>query len=79
MSDSRWFCVRTESAAFPAYDIAVERGVLEPQAVQVDSVNIDDEDAFLQVAPRVDAVLHMRGRLDGPRIARLERCRIIAH
>jgi D-3-phosphoglycerate dehydrogenase len=79
MSQPGRYCVRTESAASPAYNIAVERAVLEPRGIHVEAVDIDDENAFAQAAVRADAVLHMRGRLDALRIARLERCRIIAH
>jgi len=79
MAEARWYCVRTEARSFPAYDIGVERGVLEPRGVLVESLDIDDPDAFARAAARADAVLHMRGVLDGARIARLERCRIIAH
>ena len=79
MAEARWYCVRTESRSFPAYDIGVERGVLEPRGVLVESLDIDDPAAFAKAAARADAVLHMRGVLDGARIARLERCRIIAH
>jgi len=79
MAEARWYCVRTEARSFPAYDIGVERGVLEPRGVLVESLDIDDPAAFARAAARADAVLHMRGVLDGARIARLERCRIIAH
>lgn len=79
MTEARWYCVRTQSRAFPAYDIGIERGVLEPRGILVESVDMDDPDAFSRAAARADAVLHMRGLLDGARIARLERCRIIAH
>ncbi len=79
MAEARWYCVRTEARSFPAYDIRVERGVLEPRGVLVESLDIDDPAAFARAAVRADAVLHMRGVLDSARIARLERCRIIAH
>ncbi len=61
------------------YDIAVERGVLEPQGIRLESVDMDAPDAFPRLAPHADAVLHMRGDLDAARIALLDRCRIIAH
>ncbi len=43
------------------------------------SVNIDDAEAFDALAPQAKAVLHFRGVLDKTRIARLTRCRIVAH
>lgn len=79
MAGPRWKCLRTEVRDLPSYDIRVERAVLEPHGVALESVDMDDPDAFARLAPHADAVLHMRGRLDGDRIARLARCRIIAH
>jgi D-3-phosphoglycerate dehydrogenase len=79
MTERSWYCVRTQSSRLPAYDIAVERSILEPKGVRVEPVDMDDPEAFDRVAPRVDAVLHSRGLLDAPKIAKLERCRIIAH
>ncbi len=61
------------------YDIGIERGILEPQGIRLESVDMDAPDAFPRVAPKADAVLHMRGLLDAARIALLDRCRIIAH
>ena len=61
------------------YDIAIERGVLEPLGIRVEPVDMDAPDAFPRLAPTADAVLHARGDLDAARIALLERCRIIAH
>ncbi|MGH2401043.1 MAG: C-terminal binding protein, partial [bacterium] len=75
----RWQCLRTEATGLPGYDIRVERSVLEPHGIHVESVDMDDPAAFARLAPVADAVLHMRGVLDAERIARLTRCRIIAH
>jgi len=75
----RWRCVRTEARALPSYDIAVERGVLEPHGIALASVNMDDPEAFERLAADVDAVLHGRGLLDAARIDMLTRCKIIAH
>ncbi len=61
------------------YDIGIERGILEPQGIRLESVDMDAADAFPRVASKADAVLHMRGLLDAARIALLDRCRIIAH
>jgi D-3-phosphoglycerate dehydrogenase / 2-oxoglutarate reductase len=72
-------CIRMESRGRPMYDIAVERGILEPHGIRLESVDMDAPDAFVRLAPTVDAVLHMRGELDAARIALLQRCRIIAH
>jgi D-3-phosphoglycerate dehydrogenase len=79
MTERSWYCVRTESKRLPAYDIAVERSVLEPKGIRLESVDMDDPSAFDRAAPLVDAVLHSRGLLDSAKIARLTRCRIIAH
>jgi len=79
VTDARWYCIRTESRSLPSYDIRIEREILEPKGVRVEPVDMDDESAFDRVAPSVDAVLHSRGVLDAARIARLRRCRIIAH
>jgi D-3-phosphoglycerate dehydrogenase len=72
-------CLRTESPTLVSYDIAVERAVLEPRGIRVVPVNIDDPEAFAVLAPQAEAVLHFRGVLDEARMARLTRCRIIAH
>jgi D-3-phosphoglycerate dehydrogenase len=61
------------------YDIAVERAVLAPHGIAIESVDLDDDTAFARLAPRADAVLHLRGVLDARRIEMLTRCRIIAH
>lgn len=79
MAASRWRCIRTEGGALPGYDITVERGILDPCGILVEPVNMDFPEAFDRAAPLADAVLHMRGILDADRIARLTRCRIIAH
>ncbi len=79
MTAPRWRCLRTEVRDRPAYDIAIERSVLEPHGVHIESVDMDDPGTFERLAPAADAVLHMRGILDADRIARLTRCRIIAH
>lgn len=79
MMAPRWRCLRTEARHAPGYDIRIERSVLEPHGVHIESVDMDDPDAFAPVAPAADAVLHMRGVLDAGRIALLTRCRIIAH
>ena len=76
---ARWRCLRTEARDLPVYDVAVERAVLTPHGIRIDTVDMDDPAAFARVAPEVDAVLHMRGTLDARRIALLTRCRIIAH
>lgn len=79
MTADRRYCIRTESRRLPVFDIRIERGILEPQGILVESVDMDDRDGFLRAAARADAVLHMRGALDADVIARLTRCRIIAH
>jgi D-3-phosphoglycerate dehydrogenase len=79
MAETRWFCIRTESRTLPSYDISIERDVLEPRGVRLEPIDMDDDAAWDRVAPEVDAVLHSRGVLDAGRIARLRRCRIIAH
>jgi len=79
VSAPSFYCIRTESRDRPMYDITIERGVLEPQGIRLESVDMDSPDAFPRLAPNADAVLHMRGVLDAARIALLDRCRIIAH
>lgn len=79
MTTPRWRCVRTEGRGLPAYDIAVERAILEPQGIPVEPVDLDDLEAFGRLAPEVDAVLHLRGILHARHIDLLSRCRIIAH
>ncbi len=79
MARRSWYCIRTESKRQPSYDIAVERSILEPAGIRVESVDMDDPVAFERAAPLVDAVLHSRGILDAARIDRLIKCRIIAH
>lgn len=79
MTTPRWRCLRTEIRDLPAYDIRVERSVLEPHGVHLERVDMVDPEAFARLAPVADAVLHMRGRLDADHIALLTRCRIIAH
>lgn len=79
MTAPRWRCLRTETHDRPKYDITIERSVLEPHGVHIESVDMDDPGAFERLAPGADAVLHMRGTLDADRIAVLTRCRIIAH
>ncbi len=79
MTERSWYCVRTQSRRQPSYDIAVERGILEPKGIRVEPVDMDDPSAFDRAAPLVDAVLHSRGILDAAKIDRLTRCRIIAH
>jgi D-3-phosphoglycerate dehydrogenase / 2-oxoglutarate reductase len=74
-----FYCIRTESRDRPMYDISIERGILEPKGIRLDSVDMDAPDAFPRLAPNADAVLHMRGLLDAARIALLDHCRIIAH
>jgi len=74
-----FYCIRTESRDRPMYDIGIERGILEPKGIRLDSVDMDAPDAFPRLAPKADAVLHMRGVLDAGRISLLDRCRIIAH
>jgi D-3-phosphoglycerate dehydrogenase len=75
----RWLCLRTEVRDLPSYDIGVERAVLDPHGVDVVPVDISDASAWAARAGQADAVLHLRGTLDAPRIAGLTRCRIIAH
>lgn len=79
MTGSSWYCIRTESRRLPSYDIRVEREVLEPRGVRLESIDMDDAEAFNRAAPRADAVLHSRGVLNAGRIGVLARCRIIAH
>jgi D-3-phosphoglycerate dehydrogenase / 2-oxoglutarate reductase len=79
MTEASWYCIRTESNRLPSYNIAVERSILEPIGARVDSVIMEDPEAFDRAAPRVDAVLHSRGVLDAAKIAQLIRCKIIAH
>jgi D-3-phosphoglycerate dehydrogenase len=79
MTERSWYCIRTESKRQPSYDIRVERRILEPKGIRLESVDMDDPEAFDRAAPLVDAVLHSRGLLDAARIGRLVRCRIIAH
>ncbi|MBI4278104.1 MAG: C-terminal binding protein [Armatimonadetes bacterium] len=75
----KWRCFRTELYNFPMYDISLERSVLEPHGIQVESVDMDAPDAFDRVAPEADAILHLRGVLAAEHIAKLTRCRIISH
>jgi D-3-phosphoglycerate dehydrogenase / 2-oxoglutarate reductase len=79
MTERPWVCIRTETRRQVSYDIAVERGILEPKGIRLESVDMDDPEAFGRAAPLVDAVLHSRGVLDAVKIGRLTRCRIIAH
>jgi D-3-phosphoglycerate dehydrogenase len=79
VASPRWRCLRTEVRDLPSYDMRVERAALEPHGIALESVDMDDPDAFARLAPGADAVLHMRGRLDAGEIALLARCRIIAH
>ena len=79
MAGPSWYCIRTESRRLPSYDIRVERDIIEARGARLESINMDDPEAFERAAPLVDAVLHSRGVLDAARIERLSRCRIIAH
>lgn len=78
-SPTEQYCLRTETRSLPVYDSAVERAVLAPHGIRIEAVDMDDDEAFDRLAPRADAVLHLRGLLDARRIDMLTRCRIIAH
>jgi D-3-phosphoglycerate dehydrogenase / 2-oxoglutarate reductase len=76
---SRWRCLRTEIRDLPSYDSRVERSILEPAGIVLESVDMNEPGVFERVAGTADAVLHSRGVLDDARIALLTRCRIISH
>jgi D-3-phosphoglycerate dehydrogenase len=75
----RWRCLRTEIRDLPSYDSGVERSILEPAGIALESVDMNEPGAFERTAGSADAVLHSRGVLDESRIALLTRCRVISH
>jgi D-3-phosphoglycerate dehydrogenase len=76
---ARWRCFRTEIKHLPSYDSRVERAILEPAGIGLESVDMDEPGAFERAAHHADAILHSRGVLDAARIDLLRSCRIISH
>ncbi|MBM3450404.1 MAG: C-terminal binding protein [Armatimonadetes bacterium] len=72
-------CLRTESRTQTSYPSEIERSVLQPAGVELIAVDMDEPGAFEALAPTADAVLHMRGVIDAPRVRALAKCKIIAH
>ena len=50
MTNTSWYCIRTESRRLPSYDIRVEREVLETRGVRLECVDMDHPEAFDQAS-----------------------------